>query len=86
LQITDGLDLVTIRINGIHDLYELDHSTFPGVVIAWDGDDDDDFIVVLSHDGRDQATYRINVHDPEATLVPLATDFREYLRERIVEP
>jgi hypothetical protein len=85
LQITDGLDLVTIRINGIHDVYKVDHSTFPGIVIAWDSDDDD-FIVVLSHDGGDQATYRINVHDPEANPVSFAADFREYLLGRIAEP
>jgi hypothetical protein len=80
--ITDGLDSDTIRVNGTTDLYEIE-GAFPGILVAWDSDSRDDFVVVLAHDGYDQRTYRINIGDPGATPVALATDFREYLRARL---
>jgi cell wall assembly regulator SMI1 len=82
LMITDGLDSDTIRVNGTTDLYEIE-GAFPGILVAWDSDSRDDFVVVLAHDGYDQRTYRINIGDPGATPVALATDFREYLRARL---
>jgi hypothetical protein len=86
LRITDGLDLGPMEeLHGVHDLYEAEGTLLPGIVVAWDSDDEDDFIVVVPHDGRDQATYRINVHDADARPVVIAEDFRRYLQERVAE-
>ena len=49
----------------------------------WDSDDEDDFVVVVPHDGRDEATYQINVHDAETQAVAIGPDFREFVRNRI---
>ncbi len=86
LLITDGLDLRDgFGIAGINDAYEIDNAHLPLVHVAWDADDTDEFLVALPHDGRDQAVYRIDVHDPEARPRKIAAEFRGYLASRVRE-
>lgn len=84
LSISNGLDAGPARIHGTADLYEINNTSLPLVAVAWDSDDTDDFIVGVSVDGRDEGVYRINVHGPEPHPIKIASDFREYLRERLL--
>jgi hypothetical protein len=83
LGITDGLETGTLRILGHKDAYDIDSQFLPAIVVAWDADDTDDFVVAVSRDGRDETVYRIDVHDPDARPVPLAPDFASFLRDRV---
>jgi hypothetical protein len=83
VKLTNGLDYRDLHLAGIHDLYPLENTHLPLLHLAWDGDDQDDFVVAIPHDGRDQATYRIDVHDPDARPKPIAGDFRDYLKKTV---
>lgn len=83
LEISDGLDARTIRVHGHADIYGIDNQFLPLALIAWDSDDEDEFIVAISLNGTDEAVYRVNVHDDEAEPSRLAEDFSSFLRERI---
>lgn len=86
LKITDGLDLAAMRLHGVNDLYELEGSRLPGIVVALDSDDRDDFVVAIRTDGAGEAVFRIDVHDPEAIARTIAEDFAQYLMKRVELP
>ena len=83
LSITDGLDSKAITIHGHEDVYELDNPFHSLVLIAWDSDDVDDFVVAVSLESGNEAVYRIDVHDDDARPVSLAEDFASFLRDLI---
>lgn len=86
VRISNGVDLKGSQILGLDDLHEVAHGLLPGVVVSWDSDGQDEFILALSLDGHDQAIYRLEVHDGDANPRPIAPDFREYLRHRVGSP
>jgi len=86
IRVSNGVDLKGTQILGSDDLSEVAHSLFPGVVVAWDSDGQDDFIIALTLDGHDQTVYRLDLHDHDPNPRPIAADFREYLRHRVGSP
>ena len=79
LAITDGATISGVRVLGHRDAYQIENATLPALVVAWDADNDEDFVVVLSLDGQDDTPYRIDVHDTEAIPRAMAADLRQYL-------
>ena len=43
----------------------------------------EDFILGIAIDGRDEAVYRVDIHDETGTQRAIAADFRTYLRDRL---
>jgi hypothetical protein len=85
LSITDGIDSRDVRILGHSDLYRSDDERSPGLVIAWDRDETDDFVCVLAPDARDEAVWRMDVHDRRRARIE-APDVASYLRSRFGLP
>jgi hypothetical protein len=80
LGITDGLDLRDIHLYGTADVYVTEGLDIRGLVIGWAGDDEDDYVVVLSRDGGvDEAVYRMNIHEQDGAPVLIAPTFASYL-------
>jgi hypothetical protein len=82
-QISDGLESDDFRFLGHADAYPVDSRHLPALLLAWDSDDRDEFVVVVSLDGTDQAVYRLDVHVDEPVPEKLAADVREYLADRL---
>lgn len=80
LAITDGLEWRQLRLLGHADLRLLDDPAHRGIVVAWDSDDTDEFIVTQAGDGTDQAVLRVDVHDRKRRRREMAPDLRSYLR------
>lgn len=81
--ISDGLESNDLRILGHADAYTVDSPYLPALLIAWDSDDRDDFVVVVSLDGTDEAVYRLDVHLDDPRPEVIADDVRRYLAHRI---
>jgi len=81
--ITDGLESNEFRFLGHADAYTVESPYLPALLLAWDSDDRDDFVVVVSLDGHDEAVYRLDVHMDVPKPEVIAVDVREYLADRI---
>jgi hypothetical protein len=81
--ITDGLESNDFRFLGHADAYTVDSPYLPALLLAWDSDDRDDFVVVVSLDGSDEAVYRLDVHVNVPEPEVIGRDVREYLASRI---
>jgi hypothetical protein len=82
--ISDGLESNDFRFCGHADVYPVDSPHVPALLLAWDSDNRDDFIVAVSLAGVDESVYRLDVHVdvPEAEVI--APDVRTYLAQRLV--
>jgi hypothetical protein len=81
--ISDGLESNEFRLYGHADVYRVDSPHLPALLLAWDSDNRDDFIVAVSLAGGDESVYRLDVHVdvPEAEVI--APDVRTYLGQRL---
>jgi hypothetical protein len=84
--VTDGLDFGDLRLYDFAHAYTIDSVYLPALLMAWDSDPDDDFVVVVSLSGRDENVYRIDIHQPDPRPEPIATNFRAYLASRLTAP
>jgi hypothetical protein len=82
-QITDGIESPLLRVLGHADVYAVDNRHLPALLVAWDGDDRDDFLVVVSLAGSDERVYRLDVHSDDPEPEAIADDFRLYLSARL---
>jgi hypothetical protein len=81
--ISDGLESTDLRFMGHADAYNVDSPYIPALLVAWDSDDRDDFVVVVSLDGTDEAVYRLDVHEDVPKPEIIGEDVRRYLARRI---
>ena len=81
--ITDGFESHLFRVLGPSDSYPIDSVHLPGLLVAWDSDDHDDYVVATSLGGSDDQVYRIDVHDKAAVPRPIAPGFGPYLARRL---
>ena len=80
LSIVDGVSASGVQVLGCRDAYPIDSPHLAPLVVAWDADDQEDYVVVLSMAGSDEAVYRIDVSDPEAEPHALAARLSDFLR------
>lgn len=80
LDITDGLSVHGLYVHGHRDARPISNPVMPALLVAWDADDRDEFVVVTSLDPADDGVYRVDVHDETATPHVIADTFAEYLR------
>lgn len=83
LAITDGFESHLLRVLGHRDSYPLDSVHMPALLIAWDADDHDDYVVAIPIGGSDDQVYRIDVHDKSAVPRPIAPALAPYLARRM---
>lgn len=81
LGISNGLRVGEMYIHGTSDMHLVDDPHLDGVLVAWGADESDDFVVVVSRDGR-EGVYRVDIHDHERKPIEVAADFRDYLVQR----
>jgi hypothetical protein len=84
-RITDGLESSDLRLFGHADIYTIDNVNIAAVLLTWDADDRDNFVVVASLGGSDDQIYRIDIHDKAPEPFAIASDFRSYLAARIAD-
>jgi cell wall assembly regulator SMI1 len=83
--ITDGIESSELRILGHSEAYTVDSVHIPALLISWDSDNHDDYVVVVSLDASDERVYRLDVHAPDPVPNEIAASFREYLAARAAE-
>ena len=81
--IADGVEAPDLQILGFTEAYRIDNPHLPGLLLAWDADNRDEFVVVVSLDGMDEKVYRLDVHQSDPLPEPMAADFRGYLAARL---
>ena len=81
--ISDGLESNELRLFGHADAYTVDNPHLPALLLAWDADNRDDFVVVVSLAGGDESVYRLDVHVDVPAPEAIAPDVRSYLSERL---
>ncbi len=81
LTITDGMSARGIHIHGHRDMRPIENRQIPALLVAWDADDRDEFLVVVSLDATDNTVYRIDVHETDLRPRPLVDQFSEYVKE-----
>jgi hypothetical protein len=85
LAMTDGFESHLLRVLGYRDSYPLDSVHIPALLVAWDADDQDDYVVAIPIGGSDDQVYRIDVHDESALPRPIAPSLGAYLARRLTD-
>jgi hypothetical protein len=80
---SDGLESRDLRIFELSYIYPVDNPFLPALLLTWDQDDRDEFVVVVSLAGDDERVYRLDIHEEVPKPQALAEDFRAYLSSRI---
>ncbi len=86
LAITDGLEWRQLRVLGHGDLRLLEGPALRGIVVAWDSDDTDDFVIAQAGDGTAETVHRVDVHERRVEPREIAPDVRSYLRAALSSP
>jgi hypothetical protein len=81
--VTNGLECGDLRVFGYDYAYTVDNPHLPALMLAWDSDDKDDFVVVVSLAGNDETVYRIDIHRDDPRPQAIASDLRNYLLRRL---